>query len=200
MRQSECYRFTFQDLLTMTQSAICRNGNQWENHAVPKQAICTNENAWTGASQIHLYVIYKAVNESLDGSLPRLTRSGHCFTTYWHLIYTPNIEVLKSVTLILHLFQAYRVVWKGVKGVYTAMVNDPFRKWDRVDTFCTLLVDLGSYIRIVLQIKSKLTKGCGTGSIDRVFASLRINVGFWKDGLLAEFTPACKHFKPHPCM
>ncbi len=23
------------------------------------------------------------------------------------------------------------------------MVKDPFRKWDRVDTFCTLLVDLG---------------------------------------------------------
>ncbi len=32
---------------------------------------------------------------------------------------------------------------KGVKRVYTAMVKDPFRKWDRVDTVCALLVDLG---------------------------------------------------------
>ncbi len=24
---------------------------------------------------------------------------------------------------------------KGVKGVYTAMVKDPFKEWDRVDTF-----------------------------------------------------------------
>ncbi len=26
------------------------------------------------------------------------------------------------------------------------MVKDPFRKWDRVDTFCALLVDLGCYV------------------------------------------------------
>ncbi len=25
------------------------------------------------------------------------------------------------------------------------MVKDPFKKWDRVDTFCALLVDLGMY-------------------------------------------------------
>ncbi len=28
--------------------------------------------------------------------------------------------------------------------IYTAMVKDPFKEWDGVDTFCTLLVDLGS--------------------------------------------------------
>ncbi len=27
--------------------------------------------------------------------------------------------------------------------MYTAMVKDPFRKWNRVDTVCALLVDLG---------------------------------------------------------
>ncbi len=26
------------------------------------------------------------------------------------------------------------------------MVKDPFRKWDGVDTFCALLVDLGSIL------------------------------------------------------
>ncbi len=55
-------------------------------------------------------------------------RSGHWFATYWHLFYTPDIEVLKSV-----------------RGVYTAMVKNPFNEWDRVDTFCALLVHLGSY-------------------------------------------------------
>ncbi len=76
-----------------------------------------------------------------------------------------NIEVVKSVTLLVHLIQAYshfmrtassvldhkrsvnRVVQKGVKGVYTAMVKDPFRKWDRVYTVCALLVDLGYYLK-----------------------------------------------------
>ena len=38
---------------------------------------------------------------------PRSTRIGHCFATYWHLFYNPDIEVLKSVTLLLHFFQAY---------------------------------------------------------------------------------------------
>ncbi len=28
--------------------------------------------------------------------------------------------------------------------MYTAMVKDPFRKWDRVYTVCALLVDLGT--------------------------------------------------------
>ncbi len=28
--------------------------------------------------------------------------------------------------------------------MYTAMVKEPFRKWDRVNTVCALLVDLGS--------------------------------------------------------
>ena len=28
-----------------------------------------------------------------------------------------------------------RVVQKDVKGVYTAMIKDPFKEWDRVDTF-----------------------------------------------------------------
>ncbi len=30
--------------------------------------------------------------------------------------------------------------------MYTAMVKDPFRKWDRVDTVCALLVDLGIHM------------------------------------------------------
>ncbi len=34
---------------------------------------------------------------------PRSTRSGHWFATCWHLFYTPDIEVLKSVTLLLPL-------------------------------------------------------------------------------------------------
>ena len=38
-----------------------------------------------------------------------------------------------------------RMVWKGVKGVYTAMINDPVKEWDRVHTFCALLVDLGRH-------------------------------------------------------
>ncbi len=42
---------------------------------------------------------------------------------------------------------------KGVKEVYTAMVKDPFRKWDRVDTFCTLPVDLG--ISTFMQISAE---------------------------------------------
>ncbi len=29
------------------------------------------------------------------------------FATYWHLIHTQDIEVLKSVTLLLHFIQAY---------------------------------------------------------------------------------------------
>ena len=44
-----------------------------------------------------------------------------------------------------------REVWKGVKGVYTAMVKDPLRKWDRVDTVSALLVDLGNYVYIVMK-------------------------------------------------
>ncbi len=32
---------------------------------------------------------------------------------------------------------------KGVKGVYTAMIKDPFKEWDRVDILYALLVDLG---------------------------------------------------------
>ena len=69
-----------------------------------------------------------------------------------------NMEVLKSVPLLLHFFQAYSHFmytamikdpfkkWdRGVKGVYTAMVKDPFKKWDRVDTFCALLVNLGLF-------------------------------------------------------
>ncbi len=30
--------------------------------------------------------------------------------------------------------------------MYTPMVKDPFRKWDRVDTVCALLVDLGNLV------------------------------------------------------
>ncbi len=32
--------------------------------------------------------------------------------------------------------------------MYTAMVKDPFKKWDRVDTFCALLFDLGGKINM----------------------------------------------------
>ncbi len=43
------------------------------------------------------------------------------------------------------------------------MVKDPFRKWDRVDTFCTLLVDLGIYPCLTYQtgfeLKRNTTKG-----------------------------------------
>ena len=35
------------------------------------------------------------------------------------------------------------------------MVNDPFGKWDRVVTFCTLLVDLGRY-NLVLEGDHKM--------------------------------------------
>ncbi len=31
------------------------------------------------------------------------------------------------------------------------MLKDPFKEWDRVDTFCTLLVDLGRDQITVLQ-------------------------------------------------
>ena len=122
---------------------------------------------------------------------PRSTRSGHWFATSWHLFYTPDIEVFKSVTLFGHSFQAYlhfmcdfQGIWtlfdtslhhwggtrvtivtffgnssylrssspvymgchevfplgvKRCKRRYTAMVKDPFKEWDRVDTFLHFL-------------------------------------------------------------
>ncbi len=33
------------------------------------------------------------------------------------------------------------------------MVKGPFRKWDRVDPFCTLLVDLGSQGQIAIHMR-----------------------------------------------
>ncbi len=36
--------------------------------------------------------------------VPRSTRSGHWFATYWHWFHTPEY---RSVTLLLHFFQAY---------------------------------------------------------------------------------------------
>ncbi len=29
------------------------------------------------------------------------------------------------------------------------MVKDPFKKWDRVDTFCALLFDLGTHVKLL---------------------------------------------------
>ena len=44
------------------------------------------------------------------------------------------------------------------------MVKDPFKEWDRVDTCCALLVDLGSYnfavfiSSIAIQLQKKSTE------------------------------------------
>ena len=48
------------------------------------------------------------------------------------------------------------------------MVKDPFRKWDRVDTFCTLLVDLGKYVKSMysnFNLGPLRVKGQGTSSL-----------------------------------
>ena len=50
-------------------------------------------------------------------------------------------EVLKTTSSVLDHGKrsVNRVVWKGVKGVYTAMVNYPYKEWDTVDTFFALI-------------------------------------------------------------
>ncbi len=64
-----------------------------------------------------------------------------------------NIEVLKSVPLLFIKYPPLQVSYSHFmksckrKGMYTAMVKDPFKKCDRVDTFCALLVDLGTLDR-----------------------------------------------------
>ncbi len=72
----------------------------------------------------------------------------HCSVwKYWRVLHVHLINTFFRLTYTS--FATFRgssiVVWKGVKGVYTAMVKDSFRKWDRVDTVCALLVDLGSH-------------------------------------------------------
>ena len=54
------------------------------------------------------------------------------------------------------------------------MVKDPFKEWDRVDTFCTLLFDLGMSISALFcyQLMS-LTDNPGT---DKTYNSLLIHV------------------------
>ncbi len=68
--------------------------------------------------------------------VPRSTRSGHWFATYWHWIHTPESRSVEecdtSFTLFpglftLHVRSKNRVAWKGVKGVYTAMVKTHLR-------------------------------------------------------------------------
>ncbi len=81
---------------------------------------------------------------------PRSTRSGHWFATYWHWFHIAEYKSVEECNTSFTPFQAYshfmcdhsrrsvnRVVQKGVKGVYTAMVKYPFKERDRVDTFCT---------------------------------------------------------------
>ncbi len=65
------------------------------------------------------------------------------FNTFWHFTTWECSEVFPPFILDHGKRSVNRVVWKGVKGVYTAMVKEPLRKWDRVDTVCALLVDLG---------------------------------------------------------
>ena len=58
-----------------------------------------------------------------------------------------NIEVLKSVTLLLHPFQAYShfIHVRRKRSVHCNGKRPIYREWDRVYTFCTLLADLGQH-------------------------------------------------------
>ena len=68
----------------------------------------------------------------------------HYLSTSWSVARcSPHLGCNESSILHHSMRSVNRVVSKGVKGVYTAMIKDPFKKWDRVDIFCALLVDLG---------------------------------------------------------
>ncbi len=56
----------------------------------------------------------------------------------WHWIHTPEYGSVEECATSFTFFPGLFTL-----RVYTAMVKDPFKKWDRVDTFCALLVDLG---------------------------------------------------------
>ena len=53
-----------------------------------------------------------------------------------------------------------------MKGVYTEVVKDPFKEWDRVGTFCALLVDLGKQ-KLTLDPHRKLYPSSKSEKISR---------------------------------
>ncbi len=48
------------------------------------------------------------------------------------------------------------------------MVKDPFKKWDRVDTFCAVLVDLGWHYFFIYGLSTDTDSG-STGSPTIIF-------------------------------
>ncbi len=101
--------------------------------------------SWISFFEQHLnnwtfWTVPKTMHPQVDQKWPLVC---HLLALVIHSRYRSVEECDTSFTLFSGLFTLHRVGWKGVKGVYTAMVKDPFRKWDRVDTVCALLVDLG---------------------------------------------------------